>query len=530
MTAEQYLELGATLYDQGDLEEALAALDQAIALDPWSFEAYHYRHGIRWDLEAKQNLDVLDEEIIGYDQAIAENEKDARAYYQRGMAKYARTVLSGEPADMEPLFDDTSNVTVVGGVPTSYRLNLEHAIVDLDQAIELDPSFAEAYHMRGLAYHLQGLEYISIAQVDFDPENLEQAIRDYDQALALDPELTAAYHDRGTAYAQRGWHVGRDAGETLEEVVQDLEQAFGDLTAAIERNPEAEHTYLNRAFANWVLSTWQGAGEEEPVGSFPQCVDDSTTAIELDPENMWGYFLRALAHASLLELTEEESTAALHESQADEDFEVFNMLGAALLQRYDISDLVTRILSLSSGPPIDPHAADPSLLGVLEGDLYTGPDGGYRLRVPTLMQPNVVIWDEMASSGDLLVWFEDELARWYALQVHSGTLGEQSLEEWVRANVAGSLDVQEEYQTDTPLGTAIVLVHRYAEPEADCCTALVHQGERFYSASYCLRDEFMGEDEAASIRTFGDLYGIEYEPVDALALGLLEDLEILLEP
>ena len=147
---------------------------------------------------------------MGYDQAIAENGKDAKAYYRRGTAKYARTVLSGEPADVEPLFDDTSNVTVVGGVPTSYRLNLEHAIADLDQAIELDPGFAEAYHMRGLAYHLQGLEYIGIAQVDVDPEDLEQALSNYDQALALDPELTAAYHDRGTAYAQRGWHVGRD--------------------------------------------------------------------------------------------------------------------------------------------------------------------------------------------------------------------------------------------------------------------------------------------------------------------------------
>jgi hypothetical protein len=528
MAAEQYLELGATLYDQGDLEEALAALDQAIALDPWFLEAYHYRHGIRWELEAKQGLDVLDEEIMGYDQAIAENEKDAKAYYERGMAKYTRTVLSGEPADVEPL--DTGGVTVVGGVPTSYHLNLEHAIADLDQAIELDPSFAEAYHMRGLAYHLQGLEYISIAQIDFDAENIKRAIRDYDQAIALDPEMTTAYHDRGTAHVQRGWHVGREADDTPEEVYQDLKQASSDFAMVLEQNPEAESTYLNRAFANLMLSTWLVNAGEDPYDSLQHLLDDSTQVIELNPENMWGYLLRALAHASLQELTEEESTAAQHESQANEDFEVFERLGSVLLQRYDLSDLLTRVLTLSSGPPIEPDEAVSTLLGVLEGDLYTSPDGGFRLRVPALMQPNALIWDEMASSGDLLVWFEDELARWYALQVHPGTLGEQSLEEWVTANVADSLDVQEEYQADTPLGTAMVLVHRFAEPEADCCTALLHQGERFYSVSYCLLDEFMGQDEAASIRTFGDLYGIEYEPVDALALESLEDLEILLEP
>ena len=60
MTADQYLERGATLYDQGNLEEALAALDQSIDLDPWPLETYHYRHGVRLELEARQSLDELE--------------------------------------------------------------------------------------------------------------------------------------------------------------------------------------------------------------------------------------------------------------------------------------------------------------------------------------------------------------------------------------------------------------------------------------------------------------------------------------
>jgi tetratricopeptide (TPR) repeat protein len=494
------------------LEADITAIEATIVEEPWSFQNYHYLHDARLEMAARLPLDELDEEIAGTNQAIAENEKDAEAYYQRGMAKYQRTVLSHEPADVEGPFN-------------SYRLNLEHAIADLNRAIELDPDYAEAYHLRGLAYHLQGLEYIGIALVECDPTDIDQAIADYDRAIALNPDMSSAYHDRGTAYAHRGWQVGSEADDMPEQVFQDLRQAVLDLTSAIDREPDSESTYLNRAFTNLLLSTDLENTGQDAEGSIQQWLDDSTKVIELNPENMWGYLLRGFAYGSAQE-SAEESAAAQLESQANDDLETFDTLAGDLLQRYQLMDLGMRLLTLSSGPPIDPRAALPGLLGTLEDDVYTSPDGRLRLQVPDLMQPNAVIWDEMASSGDLMVWFEDDLARWYALQVHPGTLGEESLEEWVGVNVAHNLDVQEEYQTDTPLGTAIVLVHRYAEPEGDCATALAHHDEHFYAASYCLLDHYAGEDEAASIRTFGFGYGIDYEPVDALAEELIRGLEI----
>jgi tetratricopeptide (TPR) repeat protein len=504
----------------------ITAIEAAIAEEPWFSENYHYLHDARLELAARLPLDELDEEIARYDQAIAENDKDAEAYYQRGRARYRRTVLSHEPADVEDLFADTEGVAAYGDPFTSYRLNLEHAIADLSRAIELDPDYAEAYHLRGLAYHLQGLEYIGIALVECDLTDIEQAIGDYDRAIALDPDMSTAYHDRGTAYAHRGWQVGSEADDTPEQVFQDLRQAVLDLTSAIDREPDSESTYLNRAFTNMLLSADLENTGQDPEGSIQQMLDDSTKVIELNPENMWGYLLRGFAYGSALE-SAEESAAARLESQANDDFETFDRLAADLLQRYQLADLGMRLLTLSSGPPIDPRAALPGLLGTLEEDVYASPDGSFRLQVPDLMQPNAVIWDEMAGSGDLLVWFEDDLARWYALQVHPGTPAEQSLEEWVAANVADNLDLQEEYQKDTPLGTASVLVYRYAQPEAGCSTAIVHHGEHFYAASYCLLDHYAGEGEVASIRTFGDGYGIEYQPLDALAVEFIGGLEFV---
>jgi tetratricopeptide (TPR) repeat protein len=527
MTTEELLEQVVTLYLEGNLEEALNVVDEAITQDPWPLEPYQFRHILRLDLEGMQPLEELDRMIAEYDDAIANDEEDAEAYYHlRGAAKYQRTVLSGEPVHEEPLFEDTPGVTVYGDQPMYGRLSLEHAISDLDQAIELDPDCAEAYHMRGLAYHLQGLQYLGIAWVDFYPEELEQAIRDYDQAIAMDPELAVAFHDRGTAYAQRGSHLGRQGDATPEEVLQDLERAQSDFAAAVELNPEAENTYLNRAFVGFVLDNHlDEAGDQED--NLLRTLDDSTQVIELNPESVWGHFLRGWAHSGLAELAEDESTAAQHESQSDEDFETCESLGSVLFQRYEISDLITRILTLSSGPPVNPEEAIASMLGVVEGDLYTSPDGSFRLQVPALMQPNAVIWDEVAASGGLLVWFEDDVARFFALQVYADTLGDQSLEEWVAANVGNNLDVHEQRQEDSPLGPAIVLLYRNTDVEADCCTALAHQDGRFYAATYCLQDHYAGEGEWVSIRDIAGGYGIDYEPVDALAQSLLEGLEIV---
>jgi tetratricopeptide (TPR) repeat protein len=504
MTGEQYLERCLALYDQGNLEEAMDAFDQAIALNPWSLPPYHYLHAVRAELETERPLKLLDAEIDGYDLLLKTDPEDVSAHMRRGWSRYRRAVLSGEPDD------------------------LEQAIADLDRAIELEDDNAEAFHHRGLAYHLQGLEYIGIAQWGFDAEGFEHAIRNYDRAIALDPGIARAYHDRGTAYAQRSLSITRDTDETPEEVHRYYQQAFRDFGAALGYDPDAEETYLNRAFLDFILSDQIDEEGQDPADNLQRRLGDSTRIIELNPQNIWGYFFRALAYSSARGSAEDESTAALMESRADEDFEVFDRLGKDLLQRFNLSDLATRVLTLSTGPPIDPRAPrTPPLAGRLEGDTYTSSDGSFRLKLPDLMQPGAMVWDEVTSSGDLLVWLEDDMARWYSLQVHPGHLGRESLQEWAAVNLAVNLDTRQEYDAETPLGTGFVLVYRYAEIEADCSTILAHHDEHFYAATYCLQDHYAGEDDEASMRTFGALYGIDIEPVNELAEEFIRGLEIL---
>jgi len=66
----------------------------------------------------------------------------------------------------------------------------ENAIAAYSQAIELDPSFAEAYYGRGFAYHSLG--------------NYAQAITDYTEAIAMNPGWDLPYLNQGLAYVNTG--------------------------------------------------------------------------------------------------------------------------------------------------------------------------------------------------------------------------------------------------------------------------------------------------------------------------------------
>ena len=60
--------------------------------------------------------------------------------------------------------------------------DLDGAIRNYDQAIELNPAVPDYFNIRGIAYHTKG---------DYD-----RAIQDYDQAIKLDPDNAVAIQNR----------------------------------------------------------------------------------------------------------------------------------------------------------------------------------------------------------------------------------------------------------------------------------------------------------------------------------------------
>lgn len=88
------------------------------------------------------------------------------------------------------------------------------ALADYDQAIELDPSLAQAYSNRGMIYA--------------ELQQYDAALADYGHAIDLDPNFAQAYSNRGAIY--------RD--------LQQYDAALADFNKAIELNPTDAQAYF----------------------------------------------------------------------------------------------------------------------------------------------------------------------------------------------------------------------------------------------------------------------------------------------
>jgi serine/threonine protein kinase len=251
---EEWLEEGNAHYNAGRYQEAIAAYDSAITLDPMYIDAYNNRGWTHYELEKYQKA------IADYSSAIELNPNFCWPYNNRGLAyadldQYQRAIVDYNKAiELDP-----NEATAYYNRGDAYYAlkEYEKAIADYDCALQLNPHEAVVYHNRGEAYSELG--------------NYEEATADYNRSIQLDPSFAIAYFNRGEAY----------------RILKNYQRAIADCNRALELDPKHALSYGTRGQAYASLKQYQRA------------ILDFDRALELNPNYTWAKDRREEAYHAL---------------------------------------------------------------------------------------------------------------------------------------------------------------------------------------------------------------------------------------
>ena len=204
VSAEDYYAAAQKAYQQGNYNEAISNIDNAIKLDSTKVDYYLVRAQIKINL--KNFTEAIVDDLNKVIELNPKNPKIVEIYNNRGYAKYHLKDYTG-------------------------------AITDYNKAIELDPKYALAYFNRGL--------------VKTKTHDYTGAVSDYSKIIAMNPKNPVAYHDRGV----------------VKYLVGDYTGAITDFDKAIELDPKYALAYNFRGESKEKLGNFAGAADDYTIAA-----------------------------------------------------------------------------------------------------------------------------------------------------------------------------------------------------------------------------------------------------------------------
>ncbi len=166
------------------------------------------------------------------------------------------------------------------GIKKAETGDLNGAMANYTQTIQLNPNYTQAYKKRGDVLYNQGY--------------YQEAVEDYTKVIRLNPKDDKAYNHLGNAHSR----------------LQDYKQALEDYTQAIKLNPKYAQAYNGRGNAHFNLGDKQAA------------IEDYSKAIRLNPNYTEAFYNRANIYHELNQRQEaiEDYTQAIRINPKDDDF------------------------------------------------------------------------------------------------------------------------------------------------------------------------------------------------------------------
>lgn len=209
---------GVVDMQDGLLEQALAAFDAAVAIQPLNADA-HANRGL-----VLHYLGRNPEAVRSFNTALQVSPASAQSHNNRGMAFAALGDLDAAGADYHKAINLEPRYALAYynlGVLLLTKRNFCAALVNLDESLALSPDFAPAYTNRGLALHAL--------------KRYREAISSYEKAISIQPADALAYNNRGLALQElREFSAAIDDYRHAILLAPRLSQAHSNLGTALK--------------------------------------------------------------------------------------------------------------------------------------------------------------------------------------------------------------------------------------------------------------------------------------------------------
>jgi tetratricopeptide (TPR) repeat protein len=268
------------------------------------------------------------------------------------------------------------------GVAYLYQNNVDRALADFNQAIKLQPTFAEAYGNQVVTYFAKG--------------DYSHALAAANQAIKLKADLALVYNNRGLVYLKTG----------------DYDQAITDFSQTLKLISDANDSSQNIRQDSSELGTFKSSDREFPIVSFlstgvsdyvvyvnrggayfskgdnDRALADFNQAIKLQPDFTFAYFNRAAVY-----FTKQDYDRAL--ADLNQTIKLQPNLALAYIKRgsvyYFKSDLDSALADLNQAIKLQPNSA---FFYSIRGEIYTNRDDADRaiadLNQAIKLQPDLI--------------------------------------------------------------------------------------------------------------------------------------------
>ena len=253
-TPASWIEKGLQLYKSESYEEAAAAFDRAIELEPENLDAWLYKGVAMTTLGTKisgggMNLGAEDREasrMAAFGEAMVANDRAVE------IAPENATIWTYKAGNLDNFGFFTNNLSL-----------LNESLQAFDKALELDPTNAGAWHGKGVAM-------VHLIQKQGDTSRYDEALRHYERALELDPKTEGVLQNRAGILAA----LGRQ---------NESAEAYAQVIEAAETMPEQS-------------GAWHSKGDALMAqGNYRDAIEAYDRAAEIDPENPWTWKMMAFA-------------------------------------------------------------------------------------------------------------------------------------------------------------------------------------------------------------------------------------------